>query len=165
MPSSPDATARHRQRGFSLLEVMFASTILSIFILGIGGGATRVGGIFFNAPGFTPFENLPVMGGFNVATAPVANTIVVHFPAAGTYPYELDYSECCGGLLALAMTVGQSNFRGVPPTGSLTISPNNPPTLPAGQTQGRRFQTVFHFRPQRRIGQSFFHALVHICLA
>jgi RHS repeat-associated protein len=105
------------------------------FILGIGGGATRVGGIFFNAPGFTPFENLPVMGGFNTPTAPVANSIVVHFPAPGSYPYELDYSECCGGLLALTMTVGQSNFRGVPPTGSLTISPNDPPTLPAGQTQ------------------------------
>src|ERR1700674_5626441 len=29
--------ARHRQRGFSLLEVMFASTILSVIILGVGG--------------------------------------------------------------------------------------------------------------------------------
>ena len=29
--------ARQRQRGFSLLEVMFASTILSVIILGVGG--------------------------------------------------------------------------------------------------------------------------------
>lgn len=36
MPSFPETAARDRQRGFSLLEVMFASTILSIFILGIG---------------------------------------------------------------------------------------------------------------------------------
>lgn len=107
------------------------------FILGVGGGATRVSGPLLNVPpsGRTAFTNLPVMGAFNSATAPIANSIVVHFPAAGTYPYELDYTECCAGQEALTMTVGQSNFKGVPPTGSLTISPNNPPTLPAGQTQ------------------------------
>ena len=37
MRSFPKATAGRRQKGFSLLEVMFASTILSIFVLGIGG--------------------------------------------------------------------------------------------------------------------------------
>ena len=107
------------------------------FILGVGGGATRVSGPLLNVPasGLTPFESLPVMGAFNSATAPVANTIVVHFPAAGTYPYELDYTECCAGQEVLTMTVGQANAKGVPPTGSLTISPNNPPTLAAGQTQ------------------------------
>jgi RHS repeat-associated protein/uncharacterized repeat protein (TIGR01451 family) len=107
------------------------------FILGIGGGATRVSGPLLNVPpsGVTAFENLPVMGAFNSATAPVANTIVVHFPAAGTYPYELDYTECCAGQEVLTMTVGQTNSKGVPPTGSLTLSPNNPPTLAAGQTQ------------------------------
>jgi RHS repeat-associated protein len=107
------------------------------FILGVGGGATRVSGPLLNVPasGLTAFENLPVIGAFNNATAPVANTIVVHFPAAGTYPYELDYTECCGGQEVLTMTVGQTNSKGVPPTGSLTLSPNNPPTLAAGQTQ------------------------------
>lgn len=107
------------------------------FILGVGGGATRVSGPLLNVPpsGFTAFENLPVIGAFNNATAPVGNTIVVHFPAAGTYPYELDYTECCGGQEVLTMAVGQANSKGVPPTGSLTLSPSNPPTLPAGQTQ------------------------------
>ena len=37
MPSFRETNRRNRQRGFSLLEVMFASTILSIFVLGIGG--------------------------------------------------------------------------------------------------------------------------------
>lgn len=107
------------------------------FILGVGGGATRGSGPLLNVPpsGLTAFENLPVMGAFNSATAPVGNTIVVHFPAAGTYPYELDYTECCGGQEVLTMTVGQTNSKGVPPTGSLTLSPSNPPTLAAGQTQ------------------------------
>lgn len=107
------------------------------FILGVGGGATRVSGPLVNVPpsGLTPFESLPVMGAFNNATAPIANTIVIHFPAAGSYPYELDYTECCGGQEALTMAVGQANSKGVPPTGSLTLNPNNPPTLPAGQTQ------------------------------
>jgi RHS repeat-associated protein len=107
------------------------------FILGVGGGATRVSGPLLNVPasGHTAFENLPVIGAFNSATAPVANTIVVHFPAAGSYPYELDYTECCAGQEVLTMTVGQSNSKGVPPTGSLKLSPINPPTLAAGQTQ------------------------------
>lgn len=107
------------------------------FILGVGGGATRVSGPLLNVPpsGLTAFEGLPVMGAFNSATAPVANTIVVHFPAAGSYPYELDYTECCAGQEVLTMTVGQTNSKGVPPTGSLTLSPNNPPTLAVGQAQ------------------------------
>lgn len=107
------------------------------FIFGVGGGATRVSGPLLNVPagGVTPFESLPVMGAFNSATAPIANTIVVHFPAPGTYPYELDYTECCAGQEALTMAVGQANSKGVPPTGSLVLSPNNPPTLAAGQTQ------------------------------
>jgi len=37
MPSFRETNRRNRQRGFSLLEVMFASMILSIFVLGIGG--------------------------------------------------------------------------------------------------------------------------------
>src|SRR5207237_10207404 len=100
------------------------------FILGIGGGATRVSGPLLNVPpsGLTPFEQLPVIGAFNSATAPIANTIVVHFPAAGSYPYELDYTECCAGQESLTMAVGQANSKGVPPTGSLVLNPINPPT-------------------------------------
>ncbi|HLJ86073.1 MAG TPA: RHS repeat-associated core domain-containing protein [Candidatus Angelobacter sp.] len=107
------------------------------FMFGVGGGATRVSGPLVNVPasGFTPFENLPVVGAFNIPTGPVGNVIVVHFPAAGSYPYEVDYSECCGGELALTMASGQVNSKGVPPSGSMVISPNNPPTLAAGQTQ------------------------------
>jgi hypothetical protein len=57
-----------------------------------------------NAPAETPFSHLPVMGAYNVATAPVRQDLVVNFPAAGTSDFELDYSECCGSQLALTLT-------------------------------------------------------------
>ncbi|HEX3130445.1 MAG TPA: Ig-like domain-containing protein, partial [Thermoanaerobaculia bacterium] len=107
------------------------------FIFGIGNGATRVSGALFNPPTSmrTPFENFPVMGAYNTATAPVANSVTVNFPAPGSYPYELDYSECCAGQLAITMTTSTpSGNRGVPPTGSLVISPNSVANPPVGAT-------------------------------
>ncbi|HEV8579091.1 MAG TPA: Ig-like domain-containing protein [Thermoanaerobaculia bacterium] len=107
------------------------------FIFGVGGGATRVSGPLLNVPagGLTPFESLPVMGAYNSPTAPVANTIVVNFPAAGSYPYEVDYSECCAGQLALTVTAGNVSNHGVPPTGSLKLSPLTLTAKPTGQAQ------------------------------
>lgn len=106
------------------------------FILGIGGGATRVSGALQNPPasGVTAFLGYPVVGSYNNPTSPVANQVTVHFPGPGTYPYELDYSECCGGQLVLTMT-NHASGRGVPPTGSLTISPTNFASKPVGQSQ------------------------------
>lgn len=107
------------------------------FVFGVGGGATRVSGPMLNVPagGVTPFEELPVVGAYNAPTSPVANTVVVSFPAAGTYPYEVDYSECCGGQLALTVAAGNVSNRGLPPTGSLKLSPINLTAKPTGQTQ------------------------------
>ncbi|HEV2705796.1 MAG TPA: Ig-like domain-containing protein, partial [Pyrinomonadaceae bacterium] len=108
------------------------------FIFGVGGGAERVGGALSNPPpsGRTPFENFPVMGAFNQPTSPVANSVTVFFPAAGSYPYEVDYAECCGGELALTMTRAASGgSKGVPPTGSLALTPNTPAPRDAGQPQ------------------------------
>src|SRR5690348_11359487 len=75
------------------------------------------------------------MGADNVPTAPVGNQVVVYFPAPGTYPYEVDYSECCGGQIVLTMTQGATSATGVAPTGSLTLSPNSVPPLPIGGQQ------------------------------
>ncbi len=106
------------------------------FILGIGGGATRVSGAMTNAPasGVTPFTNLPIVGAYNVVTAPTGNSVVVNFSAPGTYDYELDYFECCGPPLVLTMATGQNN-TGVAPIGAVTLSPISPSSQPAGQTQ------------------------------
>src|SRR5262249_16684986 len=76
------------------------------FILGVGNGATAGPASSHGNPppsGRTAFENLPVMGDFNAPTPPAARSVTVHFPAAGSYPYEVDYTECCGGSLALTM--------------------------------------------------------------
>ncbi len=108
------------------------------FLLGIANGATRVSGPMVNVPtgGITEFEGYSVVGSYNVPTAPVRNTIVVHFPAAGSYPYEVDYSECCAGELALTMTQGAgSNPTGVPPSGSLALTPITIAAKQVGQTQ------------------------------
>jgi RHS repeat-associated protein len=110
------------------------------FIFGIGNGATRVSGASYNMPAVTPFAQYPVMGADNGPTAPVGNQIIVYFPATGEYPYEVDYSECCGGQLVLTMTSGATNPTGIPPTGSLTITPNSVQPLPIG---GQQAFTVF----------------------
>ena len=112
------------------------------FIFGVGNGATRVSGAATGIPpsGLSPFENLPVMGAFNVPTPPVGNVVTVHFPAAGAYPYEVDYSECCAGALVLTMTTnanngGGSTFTGVPPSESIVLTPNTVADRPAGGQQ------------------------------
>ena len=108
------------------------------FILGIGNGATRVSGADTNPPasGQTPFMSFPVMGAYNVPTSPSGNQVTVNFPAAGSYPFELDYSECCGGQLAVtAATTTATGSQGVPPTGALTLSPGTVASQVAGGTQ------------------------------
>ena len=107
------------------------------FILGIGNNATRVSGPLVGTyQATTAFDNLPTVGAYNIATAPTGNTITVNFPAAGSYPFELDYSEgiCCQ-LVVQATMVTKTGTQGIPPTGSLTLTPNTVANQPAGGTQ------------------------------
>jgi RHS repeat-associated protein/uncharacterized repeat protein (TIGR01451 family) len=104
------------------------------YVFGISGGATRVSGPLVNSPasGLTPFESFPVLSAFDGPTVQTDKTTVINFPAPGTYPFELDYTECQDAGLQLVMTAGQA---GIPSTGSLALSPVNPPPQPTGQTQ------------------------------
>src|SRR5216684_3341534 len=81
------------------------------YIFGVGNGAARVNGdlIINPATTTTPFNGYPVMAAFDtsVNVALAAGTDTVHFPAPGTYPYELDYTECGGGALYLALLTAQ----------------------------------------------------------
>jgi len=113
------------------------------FILGIGGGATRISGILVGAPasGVTPFQNLAVVGAYNqaVTNGPANYNITVYFPSAGTYPFELDYTVCNGSpTVPMTMVMGTgSSGSGVPTpsAGSLTLTPTNPPPIQVGNTQ------------------------------
>lgn len=98
------------------------------FVLAIGPqGANqplRVSGIMTNPPvsGLSFAKGYPVMGALNQGTAPSPNDIIINFPVAGTYPLELDYTECCAGFLSLMFT-----FNG-------TIVPPAPPAPPSTHT-------------------------------
>ena len=76
------------------------------FLFGVGNGATRVSGAYENPPASnaSAIQAYPLMGAFN---QPGAGTrpVTVHFPTAGTYPYELDYFEANAGALSLTMSV------------------------------------------------------------
>jgi RHS repeat-associated protein len=48
-----------------------------------------------------------VISAWNQVAAGTPGSATIHFPAAGTYPYELDYSECGGGGLYLALLTAQ----------------------------------------------------------
>jgi RHS repeat-associated protein/uncharacterized repeat protein (TIGR01451 family) len=76
-------------------NVAFQIHTAGAMIFGIGGGATRVSGQLYNPPSAMPFTGYPVMGDRNkdFPIAPV--NMVVNFPAAGSYPYEIDYAPCC----------------------------------------------------------------------
>jgi len=104
------------------------------YVFGVSGGATRVSGPLVNSPasGLTPFESFSVLSAFDGPAVQTDKTTVINFPAPGTYPFELDYSECQDAGLQLVMTAGQA---GIPSTGSLALSPVNPPPQPTGQTQ------------------------------
>jgi hypothetical protein len=77
---------------------------------------THVSGPMVNPPPAGPFSGYPVVGSYNTPSSPAGNNLVVNFPAAGTYAFELDYSECCAGQLALTLTA-----NGVAITPSYTI--------------------------------------------
>jgi RHS repeat-associated protein len=100
------------------------------FFLGIGGGATRVSGIWLNPPasGLTPFHGLPVVAALNNYRGEIAASVTVHFPAPGIYPFELDYYECCGGSQSIVIHQHDANQL-VGNAASLALSPLSPPVL------------------------------------
>src|SRR5437870_5300589 len=113
------------------------------YTLGVGGGASWVSGPPNSPPtGVTPFSQLGVVAAGCWQNG-IPNTVVVKFPAAGVYQYELDYSECCSGPLYMSMTLaGQSGSIGFPPTGSLSLTPFRPSSLPTGQIQRFTAQVI-----------------------
>jgi uncharacterized repeat protein (TIGR01451 family) len=107
------------------------------FIFGIDGGATSLpGSVMYRCPasGLSVFESYPIMGCYQHDTPPVANKVLVHFPAPGTYHYELDYFEVHSGTLSLNMTMHTTGLQ-VAPMGSITLSPQKPAAAQRGVPQ------------------------------
>jgi hypothetical protein len=70
----------------------------------------------------TPFKSYSVVGENNATHGPQQDDLVVNFPAAGTYPFELDYAEAAGGQLALTLDAGGAPIGSSPSTTTTTTS-------------------------------------------
>jgi hypothetical protein len=107
------------------------------WILSIGPSGTNqpayVSGPMVNFPRVGPFTGYTIVGSYNVSSAPNKNNLVVGFPAAGTYPFELDYSDCCEGTQALTALV---NDLPIPPAAALALDVKG--VTDAAQVQGKQ---------------------------
>ncbi len=90
-------------------DVTFKVTSEDGFLLGVGGGASRVSGEYEGAPesNTSAFQGLPLVGAYDKTSGsePQAHLVTVHFPGPGSYPYELDYFQHGGKQLSLQMEV------------------------------------------------------------
>jgi hypothetical protein len=105
------------------------------WILSVGPNGSNqpayVSGPMVNFPRVGPFTGYTIVGSYNVSSAPNKNNLVVGFPAAGTYPFELDYSNCCEGTQALTALV---NDLPIPPASALALDVKG--VTDAAQVQG-----------------------------
>jgi RHS repeat-associated protein len=115
------------------------------FILGIGDDGfgnqpSRISGEYNNLPnpGTTPIMGYRIMGGRNRDQPPQAFAITVNFPAAGSYPYELDFAQVNFDRMTLTMVL-QDPITGlnqsIAPSGSLSLNPMVPSSQVVGQNQ------------------------------
>ncbi|HVA91731.1 MAG TPA: hypothetical protein VNL71_18040, partial [Chloroflexota bacterium] len=88
--------------------VAFTLVVDDAFDFGVGGGATRVRGALSQPPagGRTILKRLPVVGAFHQGHLQATTSVIVRFPRAGRYPYELDYAECDLGGELMQVSVG-----------------------------------------------------------
>jgi hypothetical protein len=107
------------------------------WILSVGPSGSNqpsyVSGPMVNFPRVGPFTGYTIVGSYNVSSAPNKNNLVVGFPAAGTYPFELDYSDCCEGTQALTALV---NDLPIPPASALALNVKG--VSDAAQVQGKQ---------------------------
>jgi uncharacterized repeat protein (TIGR01451 family) len=102
-------------------DVNFTSYSSGGWIVGAGypinsasaGLPTRLSGPFVGTSGLTAQAGLPVVAANNTGPSfPFPIDFAVRFPAAGIYPVEIDYAECCGDPLSLTL---QANGAAIPP--------------------------------------------------
>jgi uncharacterized repeat protein (TIGR01451 family) len=106
------------------------------FVLGIGNGATQVSGSMSNPPasGRTPFANDPVVGAHNaLSTGPSTYPVTVHFPTAGSYPYEFDYFSSGANQRSLVLGVNAGDAAA---TGKIFVTGHDPDDHATGRPPG-----------------------------
>jgi len=103
------------------------------YIFAVGNNATSGGGPQTNTPAASAFKGYPVMGGVNRRSAVAQSTMTVNFPAAGVYPYEVDYAK--GGDQNLTLSMLGGNGFPIPSAALLTLSPATVPSITQGQIQ------------------------------
>jgi hypothetical protein len=88
------------------------------FVFGVGGNAQRVSGPLTDPPpnGQTASLSLPVVGSYNRSTTPRQSTVIVQFPKAGEYDFEIDYTSCKGTTRTLTMFTNQGPLPVITPT-------------------------------------------------
>ncbi|MEY2419728.1 MAG: mucin9 [Actinomycetota bacterium] len=110
------------------------------WLLGIGAnGANQPTYVSGGDPGpsdptTTPFKGYNVVGANNTTHAPDQDDVVVHFPAAGTYPFELDYAEAAGGQLALTLDAAGAPIGATGPTTTTSTTVAGGPTTTTSTT-------------------------------
>ena len=119
--------------------------ILSIGPNGSGAQPGYVSGPMLNFPRVGPFTGYTIVGSYNVESAPNQNNLVVGFPAAGSYPFELDYSDCCSGTQALTVL---ANSAPIPPASGLSLDVKG--LADAAQVQGQQHVEVVALSGQPR---------------
>ncbi|HZN13713.1 MAG TPA: hypothetical protein VFB78_05560 [Acidimicrobiales bacterium] len=119
------------------------------WILGVGASganqATHVSGGDPSPPALTtsPFKSYKVVGQNNTTHPPTQDDLVVNFPAAGVYPFELDYSEAAAGELAMTMTAGGAPIGSTPTSStSSTISTSSSSTSSSSTTSSSTTSTT-----------------------
>jgi hypothetical protein len=88
------------------------------FVFGVGGNAQRVSGPLTDPPpnGQTASLSLPVVGSYNRSTTPRQSTVIVQFPKAGEYDFEIDYTSCKGTTRTLTVFTNQGPLPVITPT-------------------------------------------------
>lgn len=61
---------------------------------------TYVSGTRYNTPSKGIYTGYRLMGGYNGNNAPKGDNVIINFPVAGNYPFEIDYFEVKGAELA-----------------------------------------------------------------
>jgi hypothetical protein len=90
----------------------------------------------------TAFKGYKVVGENNTTHAPTQDDLVVNFPAAGTYAFELDYAEGAQGELAMTMNAGGAPIGSTATTNTTAATTATTATTPTPVVENNALTTT-----------------------